>query len=230
MFWIKKLDWWIELKTHKTIFLKRNIFYIQYHFDVVYKKNLKNLEKFNFNVYSTTRLNFSHNWHLINIFKKKKCNYLCICVLEEFFFNKNFEFFKITLYSKKKKEKLLTKIQFYNIIPVYCRIILAVVFFLNSKLCLSLRHIFGINFKTFSSKFNIKSWYISNKNKLPINFLFIKLKRLSFIGLIFYDENFFFLSIWKKYLIFLKSKTKFGSSFSIFLNLLVYNSDINLLN
>jgi hypothetical protein len=226
MFWIKKLNWWFEIKTRKTILLKKKRFFIQLHFYMLYKKNLKYLKKFYSKIHGIFRLKFFHNWQLVNILKKRKFRYLCLCTAEEFFFNKNIQFFNTSLYSKKNREKKLLKFQFYNNIPIYFRLIFSITFFLNSKFTFTSKNLLGINLNTFFLNFDIKSLFVRIKNKLLNNFLFNKLKSLSFIGFNNFDENFFFFPILKKYTINLQSRHKFNLIFSIFLNTLFYNSKI----
>ena len=228
MFWIKKSDWHFEIKIRKTLFLKKNTFFIQYHFYILKKKNLKNLKKFYSKVYAIVGINFFHNWQVVNIFKKRKFSYLCMCIIEEFFFNKKVLFYNKNLYSRKSIEKRMLSIQFYNIIPIYCRIVLSITFFWNSKLNITLRNFFGLHLKTFSYIFKLKKCFIRKKNKKFNNCLFKKLKKLSIIGVNSIDEKLLFFSFCKNYLIFLQNQKKLNSSFSIFLNTLIYNININI--
>ena len=225
MLWIKKFNWWIELKNDKSIYLKYNNIFTQYHFQMTFKKNYKFLKKIFSQIYLITKLNFSHNWVFGNILKHRKFYFFCLCNIDQYFLNRKINFFNIKSHSKKNLEKVFMEIQFFNNIPFFSRLVFNFNIYLNSKINLVLPNLLGFNLKTYSCNLININHFIFKKKRIVNIFLLYMLKKLSLIGIIKFDENLFFFSIWKKNLIVFQNQEKVNFNFSCFLNILRYNSN-----
>ena len=212
----------------KTIFLKYNNFCSQYYIDILLKIDTKTTRKPCLKLESIVRIEIFYDWTILNILKKWKLKFLCSCGIEEFFIGKKIIFSKIKIYSKKNQEASLKNKQNHNtLIPVFL-LIFSSISFSNLKSNLNLWKFFGLNLRRPFRKFIYKHNFILIKTNLTAIYLFRNLNKLSLSGPYYSDQYLLFRRSWKKAIIFTSKYLKKDLEFSKFLNILIYNFNINL--